>query len=151
MRKADFLDRMDRFLGIVLGILAWAFLVVALWVFVGCAKYRYIEVPEIHYRDSVVVRNARDSIYLHDSVYTSLVRQGDTTFATKYVTKYRYKESVRTDTLLFMRADTISVPLPVEKAVYRMYNWQRFFFGVGIAVCVVIPWYIVGWLVRKRR
>lgn len=151
MKKDDFLDAMDRFLGIVYGIAILLFFLVALWSLVGCTRYRYIEVPEIHYLDSIVVRNMRDSIYLHDSIYTSLVSKGDTVFVTKSVTKYKYKEVVKVDTLLSVRTDSVSVPTPIEKTVYQMYRWQRFFFHIGIAVCFAVLCYIVYWLVRKWR
>lgn len=152
MRKDDFLDRMDKYLGIFCGMVFWLLLLFLLWSLAGCTQYRYIEVPTYHSVDSTKMIYRTDSVYLHDSIYTNVETHGDTVFLTKYVTKYKYKEIVRTDTLLSVRVDSVQVPTPIEtKAEYTMPRWQRFFFRIGLAVSFCALCYIVYWLIKKWR
>lgn len=113
----------------------------AITVFVGC-KTKYVAVPEVHYRDSVHVKHTRDSIFLHDSVFSTVYVKGDTVFSEKYKTRYIYKNIMRVDTVLRTIQD--SVPYPVEvvkdKYVYTMRWYEKLFMRIGIActLCFVV-------------
>lgn len=117
----------------------------------GCGT-KYVVVPEYHVRDSVVLRWQRDSVYLRDSVYVSLLSHGDTVYVTKCVTKYAYKDRVRTDTVIVERRD--SVPCIVERTQTE-WKWRtRWYdkvcrrFTVAVLLCGVGG--VAAWLVRKR-
>jgi len=56
-----------------------------------------------------LVNLQRDSVFLHDSVFVSLVSRGDTTYLTKSVTKYAWRDRWRVDTVYEARTDTVRV------------------------------------------
>lgn len=63
-------------------------------------------------KDSIVIRHdttrivARDSVYLHDSVFVHTYTQGDTVYSIKERTIYKYK--FNTDTIYKAKTDTIA-------------------------------------------
>ena len=85
--------------------------VLVLLFFVSCTKTLYVPVEntKIEYQDKIV--ESRDSIYLKDSVIIFI--KGDTVFKDRYKTKLVYKE--RIDTFTYIKVDTISKPVIIEK------------------------------------
>lgn len=115
---------------------------------VGC-RTKYIPVPEYH--QSTIVRtdtlNRYDSIYIHDSVYFSAVK--DTIFKLRYkfVEKYKYKDRIRTDTLI--KVDSIRVPYPVERKLTKWEETKMNLGGLAIGGFIIAVCFIVIWLIRK--
>jgi len=110
----------------------------------GC-RTKYVAVPEVHTRDSIVLRLQRDSIFLHDSVYVNTYLKGDTLYIYKEKTTYLYKDRLRIDTVNVAKTDSVSVVVEVEKPLTR---WQQmrlnlFWWIVGIAIA------LLGWTFRK--
>jgi len=110
----------------------------------GC-RTKYVAVPEVHTRDSIVLRLQRDSIFLHDSVYVNTFTKGDTLYIYKEKTTYLYKDRLRIDTVSVAKTDSVSVVVEVEKPLTR---WQQmrlnlFWWIVGIVIA------LFGWAFRK--
>lgn len=71
----------------------------------------------------------RDSIYLHDSVSTSIFASNDTVYITKYKSVIRYKERLKTDTV----RQTKEIVKTDEKVieVKKKNNWfSTFIYGL---------------------
>lgn len=132
--------------GILWGLLACA-LITLLW---GCRTVRYVPVPSVSVDSVYVDRFHRDSIYLHDSVFVNQYSKGDTVFVDKVVTKYKYKDRWRYDTMAVVKTDSVRVPYPIEKDLGW---WERTRLGAFpvLIVAVVVLAFIVVWLVRMRR
>ena len=69
----------------------------------GCRTVKYVPVPSVSVDSVYVDRCMRDSIYLHDSVFVNQYSKGDTVFVDKVVTKYKYKDRWRYDTVAVVR------------------------------------------------
>lgn len=121
---------------------------ILMMILVGC-RTKYIPVPEYH--QSTIVRtdtlNRYDSIYIHDSVYFSAVK--DTIFKLRYkfVEKYKYKDRIRTDTLI--KVDSIRVPYPVERKLTKWEETKMDIGGYAIGAIIIVVCFIVIWLIRK--
>ena len=126
---------MERMKGLFFGLLACLLLA-------GCRTVKYVPVPSVSVDSVYVDRWLRDSVYLHDSVFVNRWMAGDTVFVDKVVTKYKYKDRWRYDTVAIVRVDSVQVPYPVEK-----HGFQWFFIGVVIAA---VSWVVV-WLMKKQK
>lgn len=135
---------MDRVRVLILGLLSVVLLV-------GCTTTRYVPVTSVSVDSVYVDRWLRDSVYLHDSVFVNQWTQGDTVYVDKVVTKYKYKDRWRQDTVAVVRADSVQVPYPVEKQLTKWeefkHGFQWFFIGVVIAA---VSWVVV-WLMKKQK
>ena len=96
------------------GLWGLAVLIVIL-LFVGCRTVKYVPVPSVSVDSVYVDRFHRDSVYLHDSVFVNRWTQGDTVFVDKVVTRYKYKDRLRHDTVAVVRVDSVRMPYPIEK------------------------------------
>ena len=91
------------------------------------------------------VRESRDSIYLHDSVF--VLMKGDTLFVDRW--HNRYTERRVHDTTYINRSDTIRIAVPVE-VEKNLTLWQRLkveFGGYAILGLLVIC--LVLYRIRK--
>lgn len=137
---------MDR-----LRVLLWGLLVCAvLTLLFGCRGVEYVQVPSVSVDSVYVDRWLRDSVYLRDSVFVNQWMKGDTVFVDKVVTKYKYKDRWRYDTISVLRADTIGVPYPVEKSLGCWEKTRLYSFPLLVAVVVVLS-FIIAWLVRRLK
>lgn len=134
---------MEKVKGLFLGLLACIMLA-------GCKTVRYVPVETVRTDSVYVDRWQMDSVYLRDSVYVNQWMQGDTVFVDKVVTRYKYKDRLRHDTVAVVRADSVRVPYPIEKDFGW---WERTRLGAFpvLIVAVVVLAFIVVWLVRMRR
>lgn len=132
--------------GILWGLLACT-LITLLW---GCRTVRYVPVPSVSVDSVYVDRFHRDSIYLHDSVFVNRWMAGDTVFVGKVVTKYKYRDRWRQDTISVLRADTVRVPYPVEKEIGWWEKARLCSFPVLVAVVAVLS-FIAVWLAIKQK
>ena len=137
---------MDRLKGLFWGLLACAVLTLLF----GCTTTRYVPVPSVSVDSVYVDRFHRDSVYLHDSVFVNQYSKGDTVFVDKVVTKYKYKDRWRYDTVAVVRADSVQVPYPVEKDLGWWEKTRLYSFPVLVAMVAVLAFVIV-WLVKKLR
>ncbi len=137
---------MDRLKGLFWGLLACAVLTLLF----GCRSVRYVPVPSVSVDSVYVDRFHRDSVYLHDSVFFNQWTQGDTVFVDKVVTKYKYKDRWRYDTVAIVRVDSVQVPYPIEKDLGWWEKTRLYSFPVLVAMVAVLAFVIV-WLVKKLR
>lgn len=116
--------------------------VLVLLFFVSCTKTLYVPVEntKIEYQDKIV--ESKDSIYLKDSVIIFI--KGDTVFKNRYKTKLVYKE--RIDTFTYIKVDTISKPVIIEKEkkidfVQQTINYISYF-ALIILIGILIFYFI---------
>lgn len=117
---------------------------------VGCTTTRYVTVPSVSVDSVYADRWQHDSVYLLDSVFVNRWMAGDTVFVDKVVTKYKYKDRWRYDTMAVVKTDSVRVPYPIEKDLGWWERTRLGAFPVLIVVVVVLA-FIVVWLVRMRR
>lgn len=111
----------------------------------GCRTVKYVPVPSVSVDSVYVDRFHRDSVYLHDSVFVNQYSKGDTVFVDKVVTRYRYKDRWRHDTVAVVRTDSVRVPYPVEKDLGWWQQTEIYGFRV-LAAFLVIG---LAWKYRK--
>ena len=116
----------------------------------GCKTVKYVPVPSVSVDSVYVDRWLRDSVYLHDSVFVNHYSKGDTVFVDKVVTRYRYKDRWRYDTVAVVRTDSVQVPYPVEKDLGWWEKTRLYSYPVLVAMVAVLAFVIV-WLVKKLR
>lgn len=114
----------------------------------GCSTVRYVAVPAVSVDSVYAGRWQRDSIYVLDSVCVERWAQGDTVFVDKVVTKYKYKDRWRHDTVAIVRVDTISVPYPVEKQPGWREKTRLYSFPVLLALVAVQS--LVVFAIKRR-
>lgn len=134
---------MDRVRVLILGLLSVV-------VFAGCTTTRYVPVPSVSVDSVYVDRFHRDSVYLHDSVFVNRYSKGDTVFVDKVVTRYKYKDRLRHDTVAVVRVDSVRVPYPVEKDLGWWEKTKIGVFPILIGMIAVLA-FVVVWLVKKLR
>lgn len=134
---------MDRLKGLFWGC-------VVLTLLFGCTTTRYVPVPSVSVDSVYVDRWLRDSVYLKDSVFVNQWTQGDTVYRDKVVTKYKYKDRWRYDTVAVVRTDSVRVPYPIEKDLGWWEKTRLYSFPVLVAMIAVLA-FVVVWLVKKLR
>lgn len=119
----------------------------------SCTTTKYVTMPEVHYRDSLVVRYQHDSIFTRDSVFVNQWTKGDTVFRDRVRVQYLYKYLTRQDTVSVERRD--SVPYVVEKVTtvnkYLTHWYDQICRRFTLAVLIAAAAIIVAWLVKKRK
>lgn len=92
----------------------------------GCRTTKYVTVPE-HHTDTVLqVKQQRDSVWLHDSVFVHEYTKGDTIFRDRDRWHTHYVERLTVDTFYQSRVDSVLLPYEVAKEVPReLTRWQR--------------------------
>lgn len=123
----------------------------------GCSpRVEYVPVERTVMRtDTVYSAKVRvDSVIFRDSV--AMVQKGDTVFLTNWKERLIYRE--RTDTVYQAKTDSVRVPYPVEKTVYKerdLTAWQKAkmdFGGGAIAVlCIAALAGAFVWFMRIKR
>lgn len=125
----------------------WLLFVLAVLSLASCKQVQYVPVETVRLDSIYLTQMQRDSILRYDSVYVA--DKGDTVWLEKY--KYVYRDRWRTDTLVSVRTDTVSVPVPVERELTR---WERVKIEAGgyaiVAGCAVVL-VVVGWMVYRIR
>ena len=134
---------MDRVRVLILGLLSVVLLV-------GCTTTRYVPVPSVSVDSVYVDRWLRDSVYLHDSVFVNRWTQGDTVYVDKVMTRYKYKDRWRYDTISVLRTDSVQAPYPVAKDLSWWEKTRMHSFPILVAIVAVLAFVIV-WLVKKLR
>lgn len=134
---------MEKVKGLFLGLLACIMLA-------GCKTVRYVPVETVRTDSVYVDRFHRDSVYLHDSVFVNQYLKGDTVYVDKVVTKYKYKDRWRYDTMAVVKTDSVRVPYPVEKELSWWEKTRLYSFPILVAIVAVLS-FVVVWLARKLR
>lgn len=111
----------------------------------GCRTVKYVPVPSVSVDSVYVDRWQRDSVYVRDSVFVNQWKKGDTVFIDKMVTKYKYRDRWRYDTVAIVRRDTVQVPYSVEKDLGWWQQTEIYGFRV-LAAFLVIG---LAWKYRK--
>lgn len=106
-------------------------------------------VPSVSVDSVYVDRWHRDSVYVRDSVFVNQWVQGDTVYVDRVAVKYAYKDRWRYDTVAVLRADTVSVPYPVER---ELGWWEKVcidIFPISLIVIIILT-FIIIWIVRNK-
>lgn len=101
--------------------------ILAVTLLVACSP-RVIE--RVEYRNDTLFQTKyqRDSVHIHDSVYTFIHAVGDTIYIDRYKTTIKYKERLKTDTLRQIK----QVVKTEEKVVeVKKKNWKFSTFIIG--------------------
>lgn len=85
---------------------------VTLFLLVGC-KTKYIDKPIEIPIIKTEYKHLVDSVYIHDSIFHTIEKKGDTVYDTKNVYKIQYKSI--TDTLI--KTDTITQPIYIKEYI----------------------------------
>ena len=126
-QKPDQPDRLT--LWHILAGFGWGILVcLLLSLLTGCKTVQYIPVETVRTDTTYIIKQLRDSIMLHDSIYIHEYQRGDTIYCDRIQYRDRWRDRWRTDTIYRSRTDSIAVPYPVEKPLTR---WQRFCLDYG--------------------
>lgn len=111
-----------------------------------------IEVERVRTDTTYIVHNQFDSIYLHDSIH--VLEKNDTVFIEKWHTKY--KEKFLTDTLYFVKIDSVPIPyrVEVEKLVEKpLSTWQKIRIILGnmvlLTIASIIVFFIIKFVIKK--
>lgn len=107
-----------------------------------------------------LTKTKHDSVYVHDSIWMhdvdgkTVIERWRTTdrWHLADVNRNTYQGTASTDTMFISRADTIRVPVPVEK---KLTGWQRIkndgrWMAVGCIVTLVIIVIIKRWRIRSN-
>ena len=131
----------------VMTIIVIAFLCIMLG---GCTTTRYVEVPGPSHTDTVrITQQQRDSIHVHDSIYVSESRQGDTVFLQTVKWHTAWRDRLVRDTFRLVSID--SIPYPVEVPVEvpaKLSYWQRLRMQTGDIALIVLA-LLLGWGIFK--
>lgn len=135
---------MEKMKGLFWGLLACLLITLLC----GCKTVKYVPVETVRTDSVYVDRFMRDSVYLKDSVFVNRWVVGDTVFVDKVVTRYKYKDRLRHDTVAVVRADSVQVPVPVEKPLgwWQQARLKLFWPLVAVVVVLVVA---VWWMIRR--
>lgn len=81
----------------------------------SCSKTVYVPQESVKYDSIYLTKVQRDSVCLKE--FVNVYQKADTVYKERYVTKY--KERLNTDTLYIERADTMRIPVPVERQLSK--------------------------------
>lgn len=74
----------------------------------------------------------RDSIYLHDSIFVRI--RADTVYLEKWHTRWRHRETVKTDTIALTETKTETVEKPYVPSFYK--------YCAAFAILFVLYWLV---------
>lgn len=108
----------------------------------GCKTTEYVPI-EVLKTDSIYITKVRvDSIVNRDSIVINTYTKGDTVFVDREKFVYRYKDKLRTDTMIVEKVDSICYTKTVE--VEKKLSWWESLkqeiggFAIGIAIALMI-------------
>lgn len=137
--------------GVLLGLLACALLTLLF----GCSTPQPVVVERVVVKTDTLykARTSADTFRLHDSIYVESYMVGDTIYKTKNVFKWRDRVSVKTDTIYksILRADSIPVPVPVERKATWWERTQMFAGKIAVGAVVLCLISLLLWLIHRRR
>lgn len=108
----------------------------------GCKEYVYVPIESVKTDSIYIVRERRDSVIMHDSVYMETYTKGDTIFQTKYKEFTKYVPRYIIDTMVNVKVDTLRIPTPykveVVKKVKYIPIYVKVFEWIGIVSSVLV-------------
>ena len=114
----------------------------------GCRSVQHVPVETVRHDTVAVIQVRADTLVRIDSIHVK--EKGDTVWLEKYRTVWR--DRWRSDTVYLSRADTVQVPVPVEKPLTR---WQQVKMKAGGAAIFALAGaaaFLVGrWLWMRRK
>ena len=117
---------------------AIAILIIASWL-MGCKSVKYVTVPEYHSDTVLVNRTARDSIYMHDSIYVKEWQAGDTVYVHRDRWHTQWRERIVRDSIYISKTDSVPVPYPVPEYIEKPLTWwQNTKMKAGMALLVIL-------------
>lgn len=128
--------------------LLWAAAWVVCILLTGC-KTEYVTVEKVVERRDTLrhSRDIRDSIYVHDSIYASEHRDGDTVRITTERWHTQWRDRWLHDTAYVSKTDSVAVPVPYPVEVVKEVEkplkwWQKGLMWIGalavlVAVCAL--------------
>lgn len=93
----------------------------------GC-KTKYVTVEKVSHDTLWHEHMVRDSVYLHDSIFTVQWMMGDTLRIETERWHTKWRERVVHDTTRVVQVDSIPQPYPVEKELSK---WEKFCIDYG--------------------
>ena len=91
----------------------------------SCRTTKYVTVPE-HHTDTVLqMKQQRDSVWLHDSVFVHEYTKGDTIFRDRDRWHTHYVERLTVDTFYQSRVDSVLMPYEVVREVPKKLTWWQ--------------------------
>ena len=124
-----------------------ALMMAAALLLTACTTTKVVTVERVRTDTLRLVKQQRDSIYLHDS--TLIREKGDTILIERWHTQYR--ERLRIDTMYQSRVDSVPVPYPVEVEVEKKLSWwQRTQMYAGDAMLLLLLGGVVYGVIRLR-
>ncbi|MBO5537605.1 MAG: hypothetical protein J5971_00940 [Prevotella sp.] len=96
----------------------------------GCKQIEYVNTERARTDTLYQVKERRDSIKVHDSVYVKEFRKGDTVFVIRDRWKLRFRDCYRIDTVYKSRTDTLRAKERMEVEKPRG-AWERFATSMG--------------------
>lgn len=128
---------------------------VLLLVMTSCATPKPVVLERvINKTDTLYKTNYKaDTFCVHDSIYVESYMVGDTIYKTKSVYKWRDRVSVKTDTIYksILRADSIPVPVPVERKATWWERTQMFVGKIAVVAVVLCLISLQLWLIHRKR
>lgn len=119
----------------------------------GCRTTKYVTVPE-HHTDTVLqVKQQRDSVWLHDSVFVHEYTKGDTIFRDCDRWHTHYVERLTVDTFYQSRVDSVLMPYEVVKEVAKKLTWwqqARIHMGELLLALIAAAAGIGLWRLKKK-
>lgn len=118
----------------------------------GCkAKEKFVTV-EVTKSDTIYINKVeKDSVYLHDSIYTEVYTKGDTVFATKYKEKTKYIDRLLLDSVYVSKVDTIVRNDTIVRVVVEQEPFAKKARGLVIAFLVGMVAGVIAYLILKLK
>ena len=128
---------------------------VLLLVMTSCATPKPVVLERvINKTDTLYKTNYKaDTFRTHDSIYVESYMVGDTIYKTKSVYKWRDRVSMKTDTIYksILRADSIPVPVPIERKATWWERTQMFVGKIAVGAVVLCLISLLLWLIHRKR
>ena len=99
---------------------------------------------KVVYKSDTLIHYLKDSVYIHNFDTVKIFQRGDTVFQYDVKWRIKYKELIKTDTVI--KID--SVQIQETKVSNRMNQFQNAFFWLGMILFLVFIVYII-WKLRK--
>ena len=116
----------------------------------SCKQAEYVSTERVRTGTLYQVKERRDSIKVHDSVYVKEFRKGDTVFVIRDRWKLRFRDCYRIDTVYKSRTDTLRVKERVEVEKPRG-AWERFATSMGNMFVLAFLFFMVLVALRGGR
>lgn len=114
----------------------------------GC-RTKYVAVPEIHCRDSIVTQLRLDSVVLRDSVFQSVFIKGDTVFSVKYIYRDLYKYVLRVDTLKIEHRDTVYMQPPQQARTEGTDSTPAWYYRAALFFLLLLILSVIAFIVMR--